>query len=189
MRHTIHWVIVSWWAAFAFVWLVASFGNKAAAQKQSAGSRALQLGLEIVAFVLLFDPDTAVGPLRWQFLSHSIAASGAGLALTVVGLGFAIWARFYLGSNWSAVVTVKQDHELVRSGPYAFVRHPIYTGICLAFLGTALYVGEVRALVGLVLSAMGYKLKSLTEEAMMEREFAEYQQYKREVKALIPFLW
>jgi protein-S-isoprenylcysteine O-methyltransferase len=189
LRHNIHLVINACWLIFAIVWLLASFGNKAASNKQSAGSRALQLGLEIVAFVLLFDGDTAVGPLGWTCIPHSIAVSVVGLALTVLGLAFAIWARFYLGSNWSAVVTVKQNHELVRSGPYAFVRHPIYTGICIAFLGTALYVGQLRALVGLVLSATGYKLKSLTEEAMMDKQFDEYQQYKREVKALIPFVW
>lgn len=189
MRYTVHLAIIASWLAFSLVWLIASFGNKAVTSKQSAGSRALQLGLEIIAFVLLFYPDTAVGPLGWIFLPHAAPGSAVGLALTVVGLAFAIWARFYLGSNWSAVVTVKQNHELVRSGPYALVRHPIYTGICLAFLGTALYVGQIRALVGLVLSATGYKLKSVTEEAMMERQFAEYQQYKREVKALIPFVW
>lgn len=142
-----------------------------------------------MAFFLLFDSDTAIGPLGWVFLPHSVLASATGLGLTVLGIVFSVWARFYLGSNWSASVTVKQNHELVRSGPYALVRHPIYTGICVAFLGTALEVGQIRALVGLLFSAAGYKLKSLTEEAMMEREFTEYGQYKREVKGLIPFVW
>ena len=189
MRQNIHLIINTCWLAFALIWIVAAFGNKAATHRQSVGSRVLQVGLEIVAFVLLFDGETAVGPLGWTFLPHSVFSSVIGLVFTVAGLAFAVWARFYLGSNWSATVTVKQNHELVRSGPYCVVRHPIYTGICLAFLGTALYVGEIRALVGLILSATGYKLKSLTEEVMMERQFSEYQQYKREVKGLIPFVW
>ncbi len=174
---------------FAVIWLVAAFRTKPATSRQSTKSRALHVILEVIAFFLLFDEQTAIGPLGWVFLPHSVLASAIGLALTALGLAFAVWARFYLGGNWSASVTVKRDHELVRSGPYALVRHPIYTGVCLAFLGTALDVGQLRALVGLILSVTGYKLKSLTEESMMDREFAEYKQYKREVKGLIPFVW
>jgi protein-S-isoprenylcysteine O-methyltransferase len=189
MRYNIHLAIVACWFIVALIWIIAAFGNKAATSRQPTTSRAVQVILEVIAFFLLFDSETAVGPLGWFFLPHSVLVSAIGLALTVIGLAFAVWARFYLGRNWSASATVKQDHELVRSGPYALVRHPIYTGICLAFLGTALHVGQVRALVGLLFSATGYKLKSLTEESMMERQFADYKQYKREVKGLIPFVW
>ncbi|MBV8550306.1 MAG: isoprenylcysteine carboxylmethyltransferase family protein [Acidobacteriaceae bacterium] len=190
LRHSLHLAIIACWVVFACVWLIASFNTKAAKRRQSSASRAVHVALEVVAFFLLFDEDTAIGPLGWRFLPHSLSSAIAGLAITVTGILFAIWARFYLGTNWSAAVTVKQDHELVRSGPYKWVRHPIYTGICFAFLGTAIDIGEVRALVGLILAATGYKLKSLTEESLMEEQFGtEYGRYKREVKGLIPFVW
>jgi protein-S-isoprenylcysteine O-methyltransferase len=95
-----------------------------------------------------------------------------------------------LGSNWSARPTIKQDHTLVRSGPYRLVRHPIYTGILLALLGTAIYMGEIRALIGTVAALIAFKVKSLLEETFMTEQFgAEYTKYKQQVKALIPFVW
>ena len=102
----------------------------------------------------------------------------------------AIWARFVLGRNWSGTVTVKQDHELVRSGPYALVRHPIYSGLLLAFLGTAVARGDLAALLGVALAAATLHFKTATEESFMTEQFgAGYMEYKREVKSLIPFVW
>ena len=113
-----------------------------------------------------------------------------GLALTIVGALFAVWARFYLGGNWSLTVTVKEGHTLIRGGPYAVVRHPIYSGLSLAVLGTALTVGEFRGLVAVGLVVFGLLHKSLVEERLMREEFgAEYERYCRDVKALIPFVW
>lgn len=68
-----------------------------------------------------------------------------GLLMVICGLAFAVWARIHLGRNWSGTVTVKEDHELIRSGPYGIVRHPIYTGLLLAIAGTAIVFGEWRA--------------------------------------------
>jgi protein-S-isoprenylcysteine O-methyltransferase Ste14 len=111
------------------------------------------------------------------------------LALTLAGAGFAIWARAYLGRNWSAIVTIKEDHRMVRSGPYALVRHPIYSGFLLALLGSALALGEVRGLVAVALAFLAWWFKSRLEEQFMEQRFgAEYAVYKRRVKALIPFV-
>ena len=110
-------------------------------------------------------------------------------ALVAIGLGFAAWARVRLGANWSAEVTVKQNHELVRSGPYALVRHPIYTGVLFALIGTALSVDKWRALVGLALIAAGFLRKIVIEERFMQAEFGEaYEHYRAEVPALIPFV-
>ncbi len=114
---------------------------------------------------------------------------GAGLALVVAGIGFAIWARFYLGGNWSSTVTVKHDHTMVRSGPYGIVRHPIYTGLLLAILGTALSTGQVRGFLALVISFWGWKHKSLIEEGFMLEQFGkQYETYRREVKGLVPWI-
>jgi protein-S-isoprenylcysteine O-methyltransferase Ste14 len=110
-------------------------------------------------------------------------------ALLAAGLGFAVWARVHLGRNWSGTVSVKEDHELIRSGPYAYVRHPIYTGILAAVLGTAIASGTVRALIGLVIIAAALVRKSHIEERFMRETFpGQYERYSAEVPALIPFL-
>jgi protein-S-isoprenylcysteine O-methyltransferase Ste14 len=112
------------------------------------------------------------------------------LALISAGLAFAVWARFVIGRNWSGTVTLKQDHELVRSGPYAIVRHPIYTGFLLALVGTAVARGTIGAFIGVAIAVLTLRLKSLTEESLMLHQFGpQYATYKRDVKALIPFVW
>jgi len=98
-----------------------------------------------------------------------------------------VWARVFLGANWSATVTIKQDHEIIRSGPYALVRHPIYSGLLLGMLGTAIAIGEMRGLVGLVF--LGWWLKLQTEEQFLVEQFGtQYLKYRQETKALIPFV-
>jgi protein-S-isoprenylcysteine O-methyltransferase Ste14 len=111
-----------------------------------------------------------------------------GLAVTIGGCAFAIWARATLGSNWSAMVTVKRDHELILRGPYAVVRHPIYSGLLFALTGTSIAVGELRAFIGLGVAFIGFLLKSATEEKFMLEEFStEYARYCQRVRRLIPF--
>jgi protein-S-isoprenylcysteine O-methyltransferase Ste14 len=113
----------------------------------------------------------------------------AGLALTIGGVGVAAWARLLLGANWSAAITIKQDHQIIRRGPYALVRHPIYSGGLLALLGTAIAFGELRGLAGFTLVFSAWWMKSRLEESFLESQFgASYAQYKREVKGLIPFV-
>jgi len=122
-------------------------------------------------------------------MPESVWAALAGLALTVIGVAVAIWARLILGTNWSAVVTIKQDHEIIRRGPYSIVRHPIYSGGLLALLGTAIAFGELRGLIGLALIFIAWWMKSRLEESFMEEQFgAAYARYRRDVKGLIPFV-
>ena len=112
-----------------------------------------------------------------------------GAALTFAGIAFAIWARVWMAGNWSSDVTLKRDHELIVDGPYRWVRHPIYTGILLALLGTALAVGEWRGLLAVVLAAAAFWRKLGIEEAVMRRQFGEaYSRYAKRVPALIPFV-
>ncbi len=144
----------------------------------------------LLVFFLLFSDETAVGFLAYRLLPSSLEWACIGAALVLAGLLFAVWARFFLGANWSSRVTVKQNHELVRSGPYRLVRHPIYSGFLFAILGTALAVGEVRSFLAIISAFIGFKLKSLTEEKFMTGQFGEaYAQYQREVKGLIPLIW
>ncbi len=118
-----------------------------------------------------------------------MAARWIGLALTAIGIGFAIAARLWIGSNWSGRVTIKEQHQLIQSGPYSLVRHPIYSGLLLALLGTALVHGELRGLAGFALAALGWVLKLRTEEAFLSQQFGDaYLDYKQRVKALVPFV-
>jgi protein-S-isoprenylcysteine O-methyltransferase Ste14 len=182
--------IATAWIVFAVVWLIGAFTTKATVRRQSASSRLREIAPLAVAFVLLRSNPGLLPWLALRFVPHTFEWQSAGAVITVAGLLIAIWARFYLGKNWSAMVTVKQDHQLIRSGPYSVVRHPIYSGLLLGMLGTAIYVGEIRGLLAVALATWAWKMKSRVEEAFMESEFGtEYDRYRREVKALVPFVW
>jgi len=113
----------------------------------------------------------------------------AGAVICICGLVFTLWARYTLAGNWSSDVTFKREHELIRTGPYRFVRHPIYTGLLVMFAGTTLHIGQLRCLLGLLLVAIGFWIKLGQEERLLARHFPEaYPVYKRDVKALIPFV-
>jgi protein-S-isoprenylcysteine O-methyltransferase Ste14 len=127
--------------------------------------------------------------LRRRVVPAGPLAPTLGVLLMAAGLGFSVWARRHLGRNWSSQVVVKQDHALIRTGPYSRLRHPIYTGILLAFLGTAVVVGEVRGFVGFLLVLIGFAIKSQAEETRMKATFPEYEQYRRQTSALIPYVF
>jgi protein-S-isoprenylcysteine O-methyltransferase len=138
----------------------------------------------------VFKTSLRPGPLNAFFIAPTPVTEWVGFGLTVAGVGIAVLSRVFLGRNWSGTVTVKVDHQLIRRGPYAMVRHPIYSGLALALLGTAVYYARVGCFGGVALAVFGWRLKSFTEEAFMERQFgAEYTEYKRQVKALIPLVW
>ena len=106
------------------------------------------------------------------------------------GLFVAIWARRYLGRNWSGEITIKVEHELIRSGPYKLVRHPIYTGILIMYVGTAIVTGTWLALVGVALAVLAYVRKIRLEEANMRVAFGPaYEDYCRESQALVPWVY
>jgi len=177
------------WIAFGVVWLLSAGFSKKTARSQTTGSRFLQGGLAASGFVLMFGLRAMLGALDGRFLPDSLIVEWAGFAIMLAGLAIAIWARVVLGRNWSATITIKQDHEIVRRGPYAVVRHPIYAGILLAMLGTAIYFGTFRGLLAVALTFSGWWLKSRMEEEFLLRQFGpRYREYQREVKALIPFV-
>jgi protein-S-isoprenylcysteine O-methyltransferase Ste14 len=178
------------WVGFLVVWVAAALIQKRTVRKQSMSSRLLQLFLAALAFMLLARPELNFGFFAIPFVPANIFFSFLGLGLTILGFAIAIWARVMLGGNWSATVTVKKDHELVRNGPYALVRHPIYSGALLALLGTAMVFHGIRGLLAFAVALLALRLKSLREEVFMTEQFgAEYTNYMKEVKALVPFVW
>ncbi len=190
MWHEPYRIITSLWILAGIVWAVAALNTKQTRRREHAGTRILQIAIMVLAFGLVFETSFRPGPLNALFLTPTPGIEWTGVALTAAGIGLAILARVILGRNWSGTVTLKEDHKLIRSGPYAVVRHPIYTGLLLAMLGAAISCGRVGALLGVVVGAVGWRLKSLIEERFMETQFGEqYADYKRHVKALIPFVW
>jgi protein-S-isoprenylcysteine O-methyltransferase Ste14 len=130
-----------------------------------------------------------VGPLALRFTSGAAYIDIAGTALAVAGVAFAIWSRRVLGLNWSGAVRITEGQHLVRAGPYAVVRNPIYSGMVLAVFGTALVAGTISALLGLALVVASLWHKGRMEERFLLAEFGEeYAAYQRDVKFLIPFI-
>ncbi len=179
--------VIRWlWICVGIFWVAGWLGSKPSARAQATGSRALQMSFELAAFFLLLYKQWLPAFLRIRLLPHAVTT----------GLVESHWfwqaPRRGMGApragyDWSARVTIKQQHELVRTGPYAMVRHPIYSGLLLMLLGTAVEIGQVRGFVALALAFTGWFLKSRTEDAFMEKHFGdEYLQYKRQVKGLIP---
>jgi protein-S-isoprenylcysteine O-methyltransferase Ste14 len=180
---------VEWvWIAFLIYWMAMSLGNKQVVRKQSLAGRALQMAVGGFAFMLLWGAVFQTGPLAKRIIPLNVTWIAVGLALICAGIAFAVWARVTLGRNWSGIVTVKQDHQLIRTGPYAIVRHPIYSGLLLAIIGTAVSLGKIRGFLAVVVILVGWWLKWRAEENFMVQEFGEqYEQYRRQTPALIPF--
>ena len=177
------------WIIFCVVWFVMAFGVKRSVKRQSSAGRLLYIAVSVVAYMLLFTERLGWGPLRSRFVSWRHEWVVLGVAMTYAGVALAVWARTILAGNWSATVTVKQDHTLVRQGPYSTVRHPIYSGLLLAGLGTALVIGEVRCLVAVAIALVGFYTKSRLEERFMIGRFGEeYEEYRQHTWALVPFL-
>jgi protein-S-isoprenylcysteine O-methyltransferase Ste14 len=154
---------------------------------EDAASRLPHLVLMMLAAVLMFTTRLRIGPLGARFIAQNIWVQSAGVLLTSLGAAVAIWARYSLGQYWSSKVVVKEDHRLIRSGPYAYVRHPIYTGMLLAGAGTALFIGEWRGILALLLAATAQVRKARKEEGLMTAEFGDrYQEYRRHTGFLAP---
>ncbi len=175
------------WEALGFVWLVGLAFSKRTVRLQSPGSRIFHLALAGLGFSLLGSRYFSAGWLGIRILPSDPMVEYIGLAITIAGCFFAVWARITLGSNWSGTATVKAGHELIVTGPYAVARHPIYTGLVGAALGTGIAFGEARCALGLIVILLALAVKMSQEERLMLQTFPEsYSAYRRRVKALIP---
>ena len=178
------------WSGWLVSWLLAARWTAKTVARQSISSRLAQSGLLWGGAALLFLRPTGSGFLTRSPYPLAAWVGWSGVALTVLGLGFTGWARVHLGRFWSGAVTLKAEHTLVRSGPYALTRHPIYTGLLLAMTGTALARNSVAAVVGLGLFVVGVVLKVRQEEGLLTEHFgAAYRVYRAEVPALVPGFW
>lgn len=185
-----YWGIASLWLLWAAYWMVSARGTKQSAQAEPRSSRLTHLVLLAAAFALAVLPGLGIRLLGWRIIPDRIIAFVIGVGIEALGLGFAVWARVHLGQYWSATIDIKTEHQLIRSGPYALVRHPIYTGLVLAFVGTVLAEDEISGLLVLGLVVIAYTRKIWIEETWLACQLGEeYSAYQRKVKRLIPFLW
>src|ERR1700722_4605188 len=135
---TWHRMIIAPWIIFGVYWAIGALRTRRTVQKEPFVARYGILFLEVVGFTLLFDEDAGFGFLGQRVMHRGLALAEMGIAMTWIGILIALWARWHLGQYWSARVTIKEDHKLIRTGPYARLRHPIYTGLDLAAIGAAL---------------------------------------------------
>ena len=188
MRLVYHYLFTVFWVAFFVYWQVMAINVKKTERLESAASRLMRM-LLFVAGVVLISFRLPAAWLNLQLWPQGLVSFWTGFGITLAGLLFCVWARVHLGRNWSRSVTVKQDHELIVTGPYALVRHPIYSGLLLALAGTVLAVGQLRAVLGLAPIAISLWYKLRLEEKWMREQFgAKYEEYRNRVAALAPWV-
>jgi protein-S-isoprenylcysteine O-methyltransferase Ste14 len=171
------------WAAFWLYWLVAAFSMK---RGRIPWSRELRIRAVIAVAVILL---IRLGAFRSHAHNTDPRRTALGLVLFALGLGFAIWARINIGRNWGTPMTQKDEPELVTSGPYRLVRHPIYSGILTAGIGTAVALSWLW-LTAVVLAAVYFVYSATVEERFLTAQFPDaYLAYKRTTKMLVPFIF
>ena len=181
--HAVELVFAIGWAAFWIYWLLAAFS-----MKRGRVPWARELRIRAV-FVVLLVVLIRLGAFRGHGLNTDPWRAGLGLLLFALGLGFAIWARVHIGRNWGTPMSQKDDPELVTSGPYHLVRHPIYSGILVAGVGTAVALSWLSLIV-VALAGVYFVYSATVEERTMAKQFPEtYPAYRRSTKMLVPFVF
>lgn len=184
MTHALVWLVDAAWIGLIVYLTVSAIGVKRDTKPHLAQS----FGLLVAMIVALLLPRLPI----FKFVNFAPVGpilSSVGLAVTVAGMTFLVWARQTLGRNWSQTVSAKEDHELVASGPYRYVRHQMHTGGILACFGSAIVAGGVFVFLLLVLTPL-FLWRVRAEDELLARQFPqEFPAYKRRTKALIPFVW
>ena len=180
---TLYYACLGCWVAFGLYWDIAARNSAPARSSETKASRGVHVFLANVAIVLIAAPIHGLG----RFLPVSPVVMMVGFLIEVVGLSLAIWARQHLGRNWSGEITIKQDHQLIQTGPYRHLRHPIYTGLLAMYVGLTIATGEWLGLIGLAVAVIAYWRKTRMEEATLGTAFGEkYETYRRDTWAIVP---
>ncbi len=177
------------WILFGLYWLVSALKLKKTKKRETWLERLRYMLPLFVASWFLFQGAEHYAWLSVRLLPDSMTVQWIGVLLTAAGVAVAIWARWHLGTNWSGVVTLKEGHELIRTGPYRTIRHPIYTGILLALVGTAVAIGEIRGLLAVVIAWLSFYAKASREEAFLSEEFgAGFAEHRKHTGMFFPRL-
>ncbi len=179
--------IAACWGFWIIYWVILAFTAKRTVERESYFQYRI---VAAAVFGVLFVAARLLHVSGQSRLWHTTFALGLVTdCIVLAGLAVEIWARNTLGRNWSAEVTFKEGHELIESGPYALVRHPIYTGLLVMALGTAINYGRAIGfgLVVVLCGALWWKVRQ--EERIMSRHFPAYAEYKTRVRAIIPFVF
>src|SRR2546421_506383 len=161
------------WFVWAIVWLLMAAWSKPSKRREVPWQRLEHVIPLLIGFLLIYNRNFAWSWLATRFVPQNSIVATTGLLLTAGGLLFAVWARIALGANWSGTVTIKSGHNLIRRGPYRWIRHPIYTGLLISLVGTLMLQGEVRAFLGFVLALFALYRKARREEQFLSEEFGE----------------
>jgi protein-S-isoprenylcysteine O-methyltransferase Ste14 len=177
------------WIVFIAYWIISALNTKRTQKREPFLARYGVMLIEVVGFVFLFDQSAGMGILGQRVLNKNHAIQAAAIALTWAGVLLAVWARRHLGQYWSGRITIKEGHKLIRTGPYARLRHPIYSGLDLAAIGTAFAIDRWRCVVGFCVIIGGFWIKAKREEAMLTAQFgSDFQEHRRQTGFLFPRL-
>lgn len=178
------------WVVFWLYWLISAVMTRSGTERKGGFPFPVGFVILIVAALVLLGSGSGTDDfLLSRFVPDVPYVAVAGILITAAGLLFAVWARVHLGRNWSGRPMIKVGHQLIRTGPYRYVRNPIYTGILIGFIGTVLVLGLWIAVLAAGVGLVAFLGKIRVEEKLLLEKFGEeYVQYKREVKSLIPFV-
>lgn len=177
------------WIAFGVYWILAARQGRSARTHELAFHRLLRWAILVITFTLLFWHELDWGILGRRIWPEPPLIAGAGFLATLLGLGVAVWARIHLGELWSDKVVLKVDHQLIRTGPYARMRHPIYSGVLLGVLGTAVVLGRVRGLLAFLVLLVNYAIKARREDKLLSNSFPdEFRAHTQHAGFLLPKL-
>lgn len=176
------------WIAWLVYWWISARDVKCTMRSEPLRSRLLHIVPLSIAAILLIGVSARASWFTRRLIPWAPWQFWVAALVTAAGLLFTVWARMHLGRNWSGLVTIKEDHELVTSGPYAWVRHPIYTGLLAAFIACGFARGDWRGVVAVAIAIAALWRKLRLEEQWMRERFGEsYAAYARRVPALVPF--
>jgi len=178
------------WTGWIVSWLVAALWSSRAKRRPPRQTEAVYRLITVVGAVLLFGVHAGSGWTAVQLWNTGTDIAWTFVAVTLLGFAFTWWARITLGRLWSSGVTVKADHEMITAGPYRLVRHPIYSGLLLSVLATAVLFGTIAAALGAIAIVCGVCVKARIEEQFLRSELGDerYASYASRVPMLVPFM-